>query len=109
MRSATMPIPYCSKYSTTCSCRLPSRSAGPPPVSWRPGWTHVDQDGVLLDTVQLVAQGRFLEGEMRELLTSGRYPVRNGEQNMADLLAQVAACTKGAQELDRMCKQFGLD
>jgi 5-oxoprolinase (ATP-hydrolysing) len=28
---------------------------------------------------------------------------------MADLRAQVAACTKGAQELERMCGQFGLD
>lgn len=79
------------------------------PGSMPPDSTHVDQEGVLLDNVQLVAQGRFLEGDMRELLTSGRYPVRNVEQNMADLRAQVAACTKGAQELERMCGQFGLD
>ncbi|MFM0116565.1 hydantoinase B/oxoprolinase family protein [Paraburkholderia nemoris] len=79
------------------------------PGSMPPDSTHVDQEGVLLDNVQLVAQGRFLEDEMRELLASGRYPVRNVEQNIADLRAQIAACTKGAQELDRMCRQFGLD
>jgi 5-oxoprolinase (ATP-hydrolysing) len=79
------------------------------PGSMPPDSTHVDQEGVLLDNVQLVARGRFLEGEIRKLLASGRYPVRNVEQNIADLRAQIAACTKGAQELDRMCKQFGLD
>ena len=79
------------------------------PGSMPPDSTHVDQEGVLLDNVQLVAQGRFLEREIRELLSSGQYPVRNVEQNLADLRAQVAACTKGAQELERMCGQFGLD
>ena len=79
------------------------------PGSMPPDSTHVDQEGVLLDNVQLVAQGRFLEREIRDLLTSGQYPVRNVEQNLADLRAQVAACTKGAQELERMCGQFGLD
>ena len=79
------------------------------PGSMPPDSTHVDEEGVLLDNIQLVAQGRFLEREMRDLLTSGQYPVRNVEQNLADLRAQVAACTKGAQELERMCGQFGLD
>jgi 5-oxoprolinase (ATP-hydrolysing) len=79
------------------------------PGSMPPDSTHVDQEGVLLDNIELVAQGRFLEHEIRGLLTSGEYPVRNVEQNLADLRAQVAACTKGAQELERMCGQFGLD
>jgi 5-oxoprolinase (ATP-hydrolysing) len=79
------------------------------PGSMPPDSTHVDQEGVLLDNIQLVAQGRFLDREIRDLLTSGPYPVRNVEQNLADLRAQVAACTKGAQELERMCGQFGLD
>ena len=35
------------------------------PGSMPPDSTHVDEEGVLLDNVQLVAQGRFLEGEMR--------------------------------------------
>jgi len=68
----------------------------------------VDEEGVLLDNVQLVAHGRFLEAEMRAILASGRYPVRNVEQNLADLRAQVAACAKGAEELRRMVAHFGL-
>ena len=67
-----------------------------------PDSTHVDEEGVLLDNVQLVAAGRFLEAEMRALLGGGRYPSRNVDQNLADLRAQVAACAKGADELAKM-------
>jgi 5-oxoprolinase (ATP-hydrolysing) len=78
------------------------------PGSMPPDSSHVDEEGVLLDNVQLVADGRFLEGEMRAILLSGRYPVRNVEQNLADLRAQVAACAKGTEELGRMVAHFGL-
>jgi 5-oxoprolinase (ATP-hydrolysing) len=73
-----------------------------------PDSTHVDEEGVLLDNVQLVAQGRFLDDEMRAILGSGRYPSRNIDQNLADLRAQVAACAKGIDELKRMVAHFGL-
>jgi 5-oxoprolinase (ATP-hydrolysing) len=72
------------------------------PGSMPPDSTHVDQEGVLLDNVQLVARGRFLEAEMRALLASGLHPARNVDQNLADLRAQVAACAKGALELSKM-------
>ncbi|HKU17629.1 MAG TPA: hydantoinase B/oxoprolinase family protein [Steroidobacteraceae bacterium] len=70
--------------------------------------SHIDEEGVLLDNVQLVAKGMFLEAEMRALLAGGRYPARNIEQNLADLRAQVAACQKGAAELAAMVEHFGL-
>ena len=81
---------------------------GMTPGSMPPDSTHVDQEGVLLDNVQLISQGQFLETEIRSILLSGVYPVRNVEQNLADLRAQVAACSKGAEELQKMCDQFGL-
>ena len=78
------------------------------PGSMPPDSSHVDEEGVLLDNVQLVAEGRFLEDEMRAILASGRYPARNPEQNLADLRAQVAACAKGAEELAKMVAHFSL-
>jgi 5-oxoprolinase (ATP-hydrolysing) len=69
---------------------------------------HIDEEGVLLDNVQLVAKGIFLEAELRALLSSGKYPARSVEQNLADLRAQVAACQKGAAELAAMVEHFGL-
>ncbi|MFO1316471.1 MAG: hydantoinase B/oxoprolinase family protein [Burkholderiales bacterium] len=78
------------------------------PGSMPPDSTHVDEEGVLLDNVQLVAAGRFLDDEMRAILAGGRYPSRNVDQNIADLRAQVAACAKGAEELAKMVAHFGL-
>ncbi|MEO8345527.1 MAG: hydantoinase B/oxoprolinase family protein [Betaproteobacteria bacterium] len=78
------------------------------PGSMPPDSTHVDEEGVLLDNVQLVAAGQFLEAQMRTLLASGRYPSRNIDQNLADLRAQVAACAKGASELAKMVVHFSL-
>jgi 5-oxoprolinase (ATP-hydrolysing) len=69
---------------------------------------HIEEEGVLLDNVQLVAAGVFLESELRTLLSAGKYPARNVEQNLADLRAQVAACQKGAAELAAMVEHFGL-
>ena len=81
---------------------------GTTPGSMPPDSTHVDEEGVLLDNVQLVAGGRFLDAEMRATLSSGRYPSRNVDQNLADLRAQVAACAKGAFELAKMVAHFTL-
>jgi 5-oxoprolinase (ATP-hydrolysing) len=64
---------------------------------------------VLVECRRLVAGGRFLAAEMRELLTSGPYPARNPEQNLADLKAQIAANRKGAAELEALVARYGLD
>ena len=69
----------------------------------------VEEEGVLIDNFRLVERGRFRETEMRALLSSGPYPARNPDQNIADLRAQIAACEKGAQELRKMVAQYGLD
>ena len=55
------------------------------------------------------ARAAFARRRARALLASGRYPVRNVEQNIADLRAQIAANEKGVQELRRMVEHFGLD
>jgi 5-oxoprolinase (ATP-hydrolysing) len=69
----------------------------------------VEEEGVLIDNFLLVEEGRFREKETIELLSSGRYPARNVQQNIADLRAQVAANEKGVQELRRMVAHFGLE
>ncbi len=79
------------------------------PGSMPPFSKTVEEEGVLLDNVKLVEDGRMREGEMRALLGGARYPARNPDQNIADLRAQVAANEKGVQELKRMVAHFGLD
>ncbi|MBW3567724.1 MAG: hydantoinase B/oxoprolinase family protein, partial [Proteobacteria bacterium] len=78
------------------------------PGSVPPFSKTVHEEGVLLDNVRLVDAGRFRESGMRALLSAGRYPVRNVDQNIADLKAQLAACEKGLHELQRMVVQFSL-
>ena len=67
----------------------------------------VDDEGVLIDDFLLVDAGRLCEAETRALFASGPWPSRNVDQNLADLKAQVAACTRGADELIRMTGEFG--
>jgi 5-oxoprolinase (ATP-hydrolysing) len=78
------------------------------PGSMPPDSREVAEEGVLIDNFKLVDQGRFREAELRALLASGAYPVRNPDQNVADMKAQVAANERGVQELRRMVQQFGL-
>ena len=79
------------------------------PGSMPPFSKTVEEEGVLLDNVKLVEDGRMLEAEFRSLLTSARYPARNPDQNVADVRAQIAANEKGVHELKRMVAHFGLD
>ena len=79
------------------------------PGSMPPDSRTVDEEGVLIDNEVLVEGGRFREAEMVALLTGGRWPARNPEQNLADLRAQIAATEKGVQELRKMVEHFGLD
>lgn len=77
------------------------------PGSMPPSSTTVDQEGVLIDNFQLVAQGQFQEQALLELLSSSEHPARNPAQNVADLQAQIAANETGVQELHKMVAQFG--
>jgi 5-oxoprolinase (ATP-hydrolysing) len=78
------------------------------PGSVPPFSRSIDEEGVLLDNLLLVRDGRFLEAELRAKLASGPWPARNPDQTLADLRAQVAANEKGVQELHAMVAQWGL-
>ncbi len=78
------------------------------PGSMPPNSTTLEQEGVLLDNFLLVERGVLDEDGLRDCLTTATYPARNPDQNLADLQAQIAANNKGAQELQRMVAQYGL-
>ncbi len=81
---------------------------GTMPGSMPPDTKTVEEEGVLIDNFKLVDRGEFREAAMRDLLASGDYPVRNADQNIADLKAQIAANEKGVRELRRMVDHFTL-
>ena len=82
---------------------------GKTPGSAPPDSKHIDEEGVLIDNFKMFEKGVFREDEMREILSSGKYPCRNIEHNMADLAAQVAANETGIREINSMIEQFGIE
>ncbi len=62
---------------------------------------------MLIDNALLVDEGRFLEGDIRALLGSGKWPARNIDRNISDLKAQLAACVRGAEVLAATARDYG--
>ena len=81
---------------------------GTAPGSMTPLATTVDEEGVLIDNLLLVQNGQFRDAALKAVLLNHPYPVRNVEQNIADLKAQVAANARGAAELRKIVTDFGL-
>ncbi|MCK8516208.1 hydantoinase B/oxoprolinase family protein [Methylonatrum kenyense] len=68
---------------------------------------HIDQEGVLFGVTPAVRDGHLLEDSLRRHFTAGPHPSRNIDQNINDLQAQLAANTRGAEELAALIRQFG--
>jgi 5-oxoprolinase (ATP-hydrolysing) len=81
---------------------------GTTPGSMPPFSTRIEEEGVQINNVKLVAR-RAARGRDDGAAAKRRIPGRNPQQNMADLKAQIAANEKGVQELRKMVDQFGLD
>lgn len=67
------------------------------------------QEGIVLTAVKVVHDGRFCREELVQLLSSGPYPARDPQQNIADLQAQVAANHLGVNQLHELEVRFGAD
>ncbi len=78
------------------------------PGSMSPLGRTIHEEGILLDNVKLVEGGEFMIGRIEEALASEPYPARNIGQNVADLMAQVAANNAGANELAKLVQSYGL-
>ncbi|MCZ8322578.1 MAG: hydantoinase B/oxoprolinase family protein [Novosphingobium sp.] len=79
------------------------------PGSMPPTSRSIEEEGVLLENILLVDEGRFRGAEIAAILSAGTYPARNVAANLADLKAQVAACARGATGLERACTEHGVE
>jgi 5-oxoprolinase (ATP-hydrolysing) len=70
--------------------------------------THIEQEGVLLDCFPAVKDGVFQTDALSERLMNAKYPVRNIQQNLNDLQAQIASNQQGITGLQKLCHSFGL-
>ncbi len=82
---------------------------GMTPGSMPPFSRSIEEEGVLLQGLQLVQGGALREAELRGALAAGPWPARNPAQNVADLRAQLAANARGIAELERAAQRHGLD
>ena len=80
---------------------------GMTPGSMPPFSKTLGEEGVLIRNFKIVDQGESRLAEFRELLTSGRYPSRNPDDNVADITAQIAANQMGANLLQSLVRQSG--
>ncbi len=108
----TVVMPLFDEAGERLLCFLAARGhhadvGGLTPGSMPPASRSIDEEGVLLDSVRIVREGRFDEALVRAVMTAGPYPARNVDQNLGDLRAQVAACARGAGELRRAFAEHG--
>ncbi|MGD2131571.1 MAG: hydantoinase B/oxoprolinase family protein [Maricaulaceae bacterium] len=77
------------------------------PGSMPPFSKTLEEEGALIDCLQILHDGEFDEAAVRAALAAGAYPARNPDNNIADLKAQLAACARGAEELQRLVSDHG--
>ncbi len=82
---------------------------GKRPGSMPPDATSLGEEGVVIDAWALRRQGIDQRDVLRAHLSSGRYPSRDPETNLADINAQYAAGVQGARSLQQMIDSLGLD
>ncbi|URD60888.1 hydantoinase B/oxoprolinase family protein [Sphingomonas sp. KRR8] len=79
------------------------------PGSMPPESRSIADEGVLIDNALLVDEGRLLESETVALLTGGEWPARRPDRNLADLKAQLAACSRGEALLRAAADEHGAE
>jgi 5-oxoprolinase (ATP-hydrolysing) len=77
------------------------------PGSMPPFATTLEEEGVVIDDVLLVAAGEFREDAIRAVLGGARYPARNPDECVADLKAQLAANAAGIAAFEAAVAHYG--
>lgn len=77
------------------------------PGSMPPKSKIIQEEGIIFSHFHLTKVGKFFEQELRETLRNSEYPARNPDQNVFDLIAQVAANNTGIEALKRLCNRYG--
>ncbi len=77
------------------------------PGSMPPNAKNLEQEGVVIPPMKLVAAGDVDWKPVLELLAGGPYPSRSVEENVADLSAQLASIRRGQVALRGLAKSEG--
>jgi 5-oxoprolinase (ATP-hydrolysing) len=77
------------------------------PGSMPPFSRTIEEEGVMLDALPIMAGGVFLEAGARAALLAGPWPSRAPDRNIGDLKAQIASCQAGAAAVGAMIDAHG--
>jgi len=77
------------------------------PGSMPPTSRSLSEEGIVFRHELAVDEGTFLRSSLRARLTSGPYPARSPDENLADLEAQIAANRTGENLLRELVQQRG--
>ncbi len=66
------------------------------------------EEGILFNSFLITKKGKFLEKKLRAQLLENLYPVRNIEQNISDIKAQIASSERAKKEIKIMVETYGL-
>ena len=71
--------------------------------------SFIEEEGVLINDMTIVRDGKFLETKLLDLFADSLYPPRNETQNIFDIKAQIAANQKGVEELVSTINYYGIE
>lgn len=80
---------------------------GKKPGSMPANAKSLDEEGVIITPTFLVKKGKAQWKAIRRIFTSGQYPTRLPEENMADLNGALAAINLGDAALKNLCIKYG--
>jgi 5-oxoprolinase (ATP-hydrolysing) len=78
------------------------------PGSMPPFSKNLAEEGVLVTNFKVVDGGRSRLDELRRLLVETAYPTRSVDDNLADIMAQIAANRQGVHDLLRLVGRYTL-
>ncbi len=79
------------------------------PASMPPDATSLTEEGVVIFPMKLVEGGVVRWEEIRRVLTTGPFPTRSIDENLADLAAALAANRRGETSLRQLVADQGLE
>jgi 5-oxoprolinase (ATP-hydrolysing) len=77
------------------------------PGSMAPTTRRLGEEGVVIRPMHLIKAGVDVSDTVRRLLETADYPSRSPEENMADMMAQVAANRLGQRLLSDLLREWG--
>ncbi|MEJ2697885.1 MAG: hydantoinase B/oxoprolinase family protein, partial [Candidatus Sulfobium sp.] len=82
---------------------------GKTPGSMPPSANHINDEGILIDSLLIMRGGTLYEDLLISVLSGGECPARNIPERIADIRAQIASARKGVRELSLLIGRYGLD